>query len=992
MSVPDPIADGKLFPYYKFTSCCDGIAIYFTGNITITSGNQYKYIGVVPFVGTGGTLQPGFCYTVESLTSQNSLTYPAAPSTATLQSVDLCGDAPCAPCSAITCTCPEGYNEVDGECVKITTVEATYTGDLVTVGSGNNNSGYTAYGARLYSDISSAVFPILGTGANNAAYTVKANNGAGAVIAQIGTDVQNTLWGSYAPCTTGSTGGRLNTVGVWSTGYPDDTELCFEYCVEPAVTKQYLIGMAGDNAVRFYVDGTLIVNLDTPSGSTATVPFTRWHVFPITLTAGQHTIRICGYNNEGVAAFGAEIYDIDLATFQANLLEPGISPPNCGNVPSDLDPYILFSTQDMIGLEIPDPNTPGDWECPDGYILDECQGVPVCTIEEKFVLECPCYYLIPCDGITAPFISSTPELSTYVNQFVSVTDRGFTGCVYVTELDDSNCENSFPVVINTETVCDCDTICYYIENAEGITYIQYIDGSDDLLQIVPTETAPWLTLCSKVYPILSNTTNNYTITALGPCVDNLCVQKCFKLIDCLDPENILYSNSYNLIPYANNAEVIKIAGHTECWTVEITEDDCDCAIDVVVLTSSVDCESCKTLIAYKLTSCDNTYATQYTYQDLAQYVGQTVLTDCGCFIVELINYAPPSVQNIVILTSFDNCENCKRPYYKLSDCNTDNEIYTFSDLSQYVDQVVKIANCDECWTVTETDIPINPGIVTVISSHVDCVTCVTNAPCVCSNVRNDNAVAYTYDYVDCYGDTQSVTVQPGETSPKICLIKWLEPEGCNCFIQTTTVGSTVTTNIRNASGSLINHKPTWYIGIVLFVYYNGTQWIMNDSLGNPQYYLPPSKSDCPAGIWKPFSSIPQQTPTIVSTVSCQSFYQVFGDCTNGVCPAPVYPKRGVRPGYNTPACSPVKYEEISCKSAQILYRQVLTLRYGISNCCPEDEEYWLIKKELIDLAALYNPDYVCAVTNCGCEQTNGCDCGCGQSCGCSCSGPRTCNS
>jgi hypothetical protein len=373
-------------------------------------------------------------------------------------------------------------------------------------------------------------------------------------------------------------------------------------------------------------------------------------------------------------------------------------------------------------------------------------------------------------------------------------------------------------------------------------------------------------------------------------------------------------------------------------------------------------------------------------------VGQTVFTDCGCFTVELINYAPPSVQTIVILAAFDNCEDCKRPYYKLSDCNTENEIYTFSDLSQYVDQVVKIANCDECWTVTETDTPTNPGLVTVISSHIDCITCVTTAPCICSNVRNDNAIAYTYDYIDCYGDTQSVTVQPGKTSPKICLIKWLEPEGCNCIIQTTTVGSSVTNVVRNASGNLINHKQSWVVNNDLFIYYNGTQWIMNDSSENPQYYLPPSKSDCPAGIWKPFSSIPEDVPTVISTVSCQSFYQFFGDCINGVCPAPIYPKRGVRPGYNTPACSAEKYEEISCKSAQILYREVLTLRYGISNCCPENDEYWLIKKELIDIAALYNPDFPCAVSGCGCGNNSGCDCGCGQSCGCSCSGPRTCNS
>ena len=996
MSVPSLIVDAKLFPYYKFTSCCDSnVVIYFTGSITISSGSQYKYIGVTPFLGTGGTLEPGFCYTVESLTSQNSLTYPAAPNTASLQSIDICEDPLCAPCATITCTCPEGYVEVDGECVETITVEAEYSGSLLEVERGNTNNSYTAYGVRLYTDISSATFPILGTGTNNANYTVKANNGAGAVIPQIGSDVQSNLWGSWAPCATGSTGGRLNTVGIWADNYPDDTELCFEYCVEPTATKQYLVGMAGDNAVRFYVDGVLVVNLDTPSpGSTATIPFTRWHVFPITLTAGQHTIKICGYNNEGSAAFGAEIYDITLATFQANLLVPAVSPPNCGNIPSDLTPYILFSTQNMIGLSVPDPGDPGTWTCPDGYTLDECLGVPVCTIETRFDLVCPCYLLIPCDGITDPFISNTAGLDIYINEFVSVSYGDFDGCVYVTELEDSNCENAVTVVIDGDAVCDCDTVCYYIENAEGITYIQYVDESDELLQIVPAQTAPWLILCSKVYPILSNTTANYTIINLGLCTDNLCEQKCFKLIDCLDNTNILYSNSFSLIPFALNNEVIKIAGHTECWTVEITDEECDCPIDVIVLSSSVDCETCKTLIAYKLTSCDNSFSVQYTYDDLSQYVGQTVLTDCGCFIVELINYAPPSIQTIVIVTAFDNCADCKRPYYKLADCNTDKEIYTFSDLSQYVDQVVKIANCDECWTVTETDVPINPSIVTVISSHINCVSCVTTAPCICSNVRNDNAVAYTYDYIDCYGNTQSVTVQPGETSPKICLIKWLEPEGCDCLIRTTTVGSSVTNTVLNASGTLINFKNSWDAtpNGSLYIYYNGTQWIMNNSSENPQYYLAPSKSDCPAGIWKAFSSIPQQTPTVISTVSCQSFYQYFGDCTNGVCPAPIYPKRGIRPGYNTPACSAAKYEEISCKSAQILYREVLTLRYGISNCCPENDEYWLIKKELIDLAALYNPDYVCAVTSCGCGQNNGCDCGCGQSCGCSCSGPKTCNS
>jgi hypothetical protein len=74
---------------------------------------------------------------------------------------------------------------------------------------------------------------------------------------------------------------------------------------------------------------------------------------------------------------------------------------------------------------------------------------------------------------------------------------------------------------------------------------------------------------------------------------------------------------------------------------------------------------------------------------------------------------------------------------------------------------------------------------------------------------------------------------------------------------------------------------------------------------------------------------------------------------------------------------------------------VLTLRYGISNCCPEEDDKWLIKKQLIDLQALRDPAYVCEVPSCGCGQSScGCtqsSCGCGQS-ACGCNTLKTCNS
>ena len=969
--------------YYKFTPCCGGPDIFFSGLVAIVSGSVYKYVGTTPFLGTGGSLQPGYCYTVVQLISITPVSYPVAPNIIFLVETDElldCDDPICTPCTIpVVCDCPPGFTEEDGECVQFIEIEAEYTGGLLTVGSGSKSTAYSQFGIRLYSDISAATVPLIGTGTTNPLYSVKDNNGLGAVI-PVTNQVMSTLWGSWNNCPTGSSGGRLNTVGIWAPGYGINEELCFDFCITPTVTKQYLIGIGGDNEVKLYIDNVLTVYLKAPviGLNTINVPVTSWHVFPITLTAGTHIITLCGINIGATspAAFGAEIYDIDLATFQSTLLDPALGPGNCGNVPADLAPYTLFSTVNMIGLQVPDPNDPGIWECPLGYVLDECQGVPLCTIETRFELICPCYLLIPCDGVTPPFISNTTGLIDYINTFVSISTVDFDGCVFVVELEDNNCEGAIVVTIDPETVCTCDTICYYIEGAQGITYIQ--DGV--LINIESALTPPWITLCSQILPITGNTSNDYTITALGDCIDNVCPEKCFKLTDCEDPTNIIYSNTVGLIVPAINGSIIRIAGYDTCWIVEESDlANCDCSINVIVLITTEDCATCKTVIAYKLTSCTGIYDTQYTYQDLSAYVGQTLLTDCGCFIVELINFVPPSTQVIVIITSFVNCFECERPYYSLTDCNDPlNIIYTYTDLSLYVGLTVKLNNCDECWTVALAIVPINPGSVTVINDYINCVTCVTSAPCICTTIKNQNLVEYTYDYVDCYGDTQTLTLQPGETSDRICLIKWLLPEeDCDILIFTETISSVDTIVLAIATGVLANGKKVYNYGATKTVAYNGTTWEIYDASGNPLYNLGlVNNLDCPQGDWQIISSIPVLNPKTISSIAFVYYATYFGNCDNGICPPKVYPLKSLTPGYNTPFCSIWKYEEITCRSAELLYKSVLELRYGISNCCPEELDDLLIKKQLIDLDSLRNPNYICKpLSSCCNRPASSCNCG-----------------
>lgn len=85
----------------------------------------------------------------------------------------------------------------------------------------------------------------------------------------------------------------------------------------------------------------------------------------------------------------------------------------------------------------------------------------------------------------------------------------------------------------------------------------------------------------------------------------------------------------------------------------------------------------------------------------------------------------------------------------------------------------------------------------------------------------------------------------------------------------------------------------------------------------------------------------------------------FGDCVDNACPEIPLPKRLVTPGYDTPICTPAQYERIVCRYAEIKYKEVLTKRYGIKDCCDDESLANDIKYELIHLQMLEDPEYVC---------------------------------
>lgn len=298
-------------------------------------------------------------------------------------------------CEVTCCTCAEGYtlNNQTNTCEKVERIPATASGGTfypITVG--NRNVGYGSLGATIYQNITGAVFPLNGFGFPD--YVVKDNAGTGTTYNSIPSMPNNLIFDSQNIY---DTRGRLNYSSMWGTGYPNNTLFTVRFCITITEAKTYIFALAGDNQVNASITSTTfqggvtdlnLINLwgsNSPTGSpevpTNTRPFNYWHMFPIDLPVGTHTFKLSGYNFSGDAAFGAEVYNIsisDMLTLMGSTTA----------TPADLEPYILFTTKNLIQsppLLLPAPGQTGiTYTCPSGYTFTDCYGVPQCTINTSY--------------------------------------------------------------------------------------------------------------------------------------------------------------------------------------------------------------------------------------------------------------------------------------------------------------------------------------------------------------------------------------------------------------------------------------------------------------------------------------------------------------------------------------------------------------------------------------------------------------------------------
>jgi len=533
---------------------------------------------------------------------------------------------------------------------------------------------------------------------------------------------------------------------------------------------------------------------------------------------------------------------------------------------------------------------------------------------------------------------------------------------------------------------ECDPTVYALTNCDGITINTETDVSAYIGTYIELDSIPGCWFVQEYSPIFdtidpsvpsgkaafagSNTgiINNLPglqtqpVTVIGPC--DGCDCKCYEVngytgsftyINCEGKSVIVRSTGADKFCAATRPNIVGKEGID--YTLTIGE---DCVDDECV-------EKC-----FLLTNCNPTAwplqdaTLNSTLQSLSQYVntGEVVVLNGydGCWIVTETEECDCPV-DVTVIRDYRDCEECLGiTAYKLSNCEKINEVvYTLQDFSAYVGQVIK-DDC-ACWAVEEIHYQ-PPSETTIVDPIVfeDCNTCLTTY----------------YTLTDC-DDSESVIIS--STNLSLYVGQVVKIEGCDPCYEVALYEDTAApalweeVTVTEASATCFECKQL----------VPRCSTVFNNSTEDRFFTYVNANGD------------PEQTELVKSghfslrhcvqywTEPDSFIYNFYGDCTvledpktgtkTGFCVQYFPNDRKVRPGYNTPICSADKYDKITCNAADIMYKKVLELRYGISDCCPEENEKWLIKKELIELQALTDPNYTCdPLTDCCGQRVSSCSC------------------
>lgn len=362
---------------------------------------------------------------------------------------------------------------------------------------------------------------------------------------------------------------------------------------------------------------------------------------------------------------------------------------------------------------------------------------------------------------------------------------------------------------------------------------------------------------------------------------------------------------------------------------------------------------------FKLTNCETLVEIISDNQNLiTPYAfGQTVKLDGynGCWTISKSDTCDCAV-NVTVTKTFEDCIACLPIIaYKFTNCSNSKQIkYTLQDFSAVVGKTVSL-DCGDCWTVSLINYqPPNTSVIVIENVYDSCVQC-------------------TRPYwilTDCSEVLPPVITYTDMTTYVNKFVKLVNDNTC-WYVETTTnyVGAgTVTVVSAYFSCDLCSADATCICTKITNTTSQSKIYTYVDCENITQTFT------LAAGSSSDKTCVKKWTVRYPATDVIETFGNCYEDTQTQMMTCPAVPTgRVVAPGYSVPTCSIQKYEEIVCRSSEVLYHQALQSRYGISNCCPEDDDKWLLQKELADLASLLDKNYTCNTVS-GCCSPASCNC------------------
>ena len=241
---------------------------------------------------------------------------------------------------------------------------------------------------------------------------------------------------------------------------------------------------------------------------------------------------------------------------------------------------------------------------------------------------------------------------------------------------------------------------------------------------------------------------------------------------------------------------------------------------------------------------------------------------------------------------FEDCPSCVGLCYLLTDCEGIlDSIQTSTNLSAYLGDIIQIDNCDTCWSV---------DILSPIS------TCCWDLPVLVTISREIiiNGLGYLIP----------------------------TPGNALTYLNSLNLGVFTVTNINPELNRLCVTGNETYGDVTL----TGIQQSVIISPTCNTAYPACTDSTCIGLVTANFATCEECNPPPLPT------------------PFELHVRK-VKPGYDTPGCSPEYTEKVLCTFAEGVFDQMAVKRYGITVCCDIDVDKWDIKRQLLELSAIYDP-------------------------------------